>query len=72
MRSELPYSPELSAPLSTPDTTHVHAITARAAADAAQPQLNLLNPMYKHMRADLYEIGIAYSDLGCCDNSSAC
>jgi hypothetical protein len=49
----------------TTDPTHVHAITARAAADAAATALN--NPMFEHVRADLYEIGIVYNDLSCCD-----
>ena len=43
----------------------VHAIAARAAANAAATAL--LGPMYTRVRADLYEIGIAYSDLSCCD-----
>ena len=65
MRAELPYPPQPSAAPSTPDITHVHAITAHADADEAATVL--LEPMYKHVRADLYEIGIAYSDLSCCD-----
>ena len=56
-----------AAPSATNATTHVHAITARAAADAAATAL--LNPMYRHVRTDLYETGmcIACSNLGCCD-----
>ena len=38
------------------DKTHVHAVTARAAADAAATAL--LNPTYMRMRDDLYELGI--------------
>jgi hypothetical protein len=65
VRGELLYLPQPSAAPSTPDTTHAHAIDARAAADAAATAL--LDPIYMHVRADLYEIGIAYNDLSCCD-----
>ena len=51
--------PQPSAAPSTTDAAHVHAATARAAADAAAAAL--LNLMYKHVRADLYEIRIACS-----------
>ena len=56
--------PQLSAALTT-DMTHVHAITAHTAADAAATAL--LNLMYKHVHTNLYEISITYNNLSCCD-----